>query len=86
MKKTIKLSESDINRIVKKVVNEQSDEMNPNDLFRTYEREIRSELRNIQDSIDTLERLYDDIEKEENLDEEETDYLLSDLRRIISYF
>jgi len=33
-----------------------------------------------------LERLYDDIEKEENLDEEETDYLLSDLRRIISYF
>jgi hypothetical protein len=86
MKKVVRLTESDLNRIVKKVVNEQSDEMNPNDLFRTYEREIRSEVRNIQDSIDTLERFYDDIEKEENLDEEEKDYLLSDLRRIISYF
>ena len=86
MKRIKKLTESDLNRIVKKVIKEQSDEMNPNDLFRMYEREIRSEVRNIQDSIDTLERLYDDIEKEENLDEEETDYLLSDLRRIISYF
>jgi len=86
MKRIKKLTESYLNRIVKKVIKEQSDEMNPNDLFRTYEREIRSEVKNIQDSIDTLERLYDDIEKEENLDEEETDYLLSDLRRIISYF
>jgi hypothetical protein len=85
MKKTIKLSESDINRIVKKVVNEQSDEMNPNDLYRTYDREIKSEVRNIQDSIDTLGRLYDDIENEENLDEEDKDYLLSELSRIICY-
>jgi len=84
--KTVRLSESDINRIVKKVIKEQSDEMNPNDLFRTYDREIKSEVRNIQDSIDTLERLYDDIEKEENLDEEDKDYLLSELHRIISYF
>jgi hypothetical protein len=86
MKRIKKLTESDLNRIVKKVINEQSDEMNPNDLFLTYEREIGSEVKNIQDSIDTLERLYNDIEKEENLDEEEKDHLLSELRRIISYF
>jgi hypothetical protein len=86
MKRIKKLTESDLNRIVKKVINEESDEMDTNDLYRTYDREIKSEVKNIQDSIDTLERLYDDIENEENLDEEDKDYLLSELSRIISYF
>jgi hypothetical protein len=40
MKKIKRLSESDLNRIVKKVINEQSDEMNPNDLYRMYVKEI----------------------------------------------
>ena len=77
MKKIKKLSESDLNRIVKKVINEQSDEMNPNDLYRMYVKEIESELRNIDDSYKTLRELYEYIEMDENLDQDDKDDLLS---------
>jgi hypothetical protein len=77
MKKIKRLSESDLNRIVKKVINEQSDEMNPNDLYRMYVKEIESELRNIDDSYKTLRELYEYIEMDENLDQDDKDDLLS---------
>ena len=77
MRNIKRLSESDINRIVKKVINEQSDEMDPNDLYRMYMREIESELRNIDDSYKTLRKLYEYIEMDENLDQDDKDDLLS---------
>jgi hypothetical protein len=77
MKKIKRLSESDLNRIVKKVINEQSDEMDPNDLYRMYVKEIESELRNIDDSYKTLRELYEYIEMDENLDQDDKDDLLS---------
>lgn len=77
MKNIKKLSESDINRIVNKVINEQSDEMDSNDLYRMYIKEIESELRNIDDSYKTLRKLYEYIEMDENLNQDDKDDLLS---------
>lgn len=77
MRNIKRLSESDLNRIVKKVINEQSDEMSPNDLYRMYVKEIDSELRNIDDSYKTLRELYEYIEMDENLDQDDKDDLLS---------
>ena len=77
MRNIKRLSEVDFNRIVKKVINEQSDEMDPNDLYRMYMREIESELRNIDDSYKTLRKLYEYIEMDENLDQDDKDDLLS---------
>jgi hypothetical protein len=79
MKNIKKLTESDLKRIVKKVINEQSDEMSPNDLYRMYVKEIDSELRNIDDSYKTLRELYEYIEMDENLDQDDKDDLLSGL-------
>jgi len=79
MKKIKKLSESDLNRIVKKVINEQSDEMNPNDLYRMYVKEIESEMKNIDDSLNTLGRLWEDIDMDENLDQDDKDDLFSEI-------
>ena len=77
MGKVIRLTERDLIKLVKKVINEQSDEMNPNDLYRMYMREIESELRNIDDSYKTLRKLYEYIEMDENLDQDDKDDLLS---------
>jgi choline kinase len=79
MKKIKRLSESDLNRIVKKVINEQSDEMDPNDLYRMYVKEIESEMKNIDDSLNTLGRLWEDIDMDENLDQDDKDDLFSEI-------
>jgi hypothetical protein len=88
MKNIKKLTESDLNRIVKKVINEQSPyDGDPVDLYKMYSRMIDSEIRNIDHSIEELNAIKEDIMMNEDLNEEdknelelEIDYYLNSLR------
>ena len=80
MRNIKRLSESDLNRIVKKVINEQSDEMDSESLYRMYMREIKSEMKNIDDSLETLGRYWEEIDMDENLNQDDKDDLFSEIR------
>ncbi len=78
MKKIKKLTESDLNRIVKKVINEQSPyDGDPVDLYKMYSRMIDSEIRNIDQSIEELNTMKEDIMTDENLNDEDKNELES---------
>jgi len=78
MKKIVRLSESDLNRLVKRVINEQ-DNGSSEDSYRMYDRFIQSEVKNINDSIDELHNMLEDIEIDDNLDEHDKKDLLDQI-------
>ena len=82
MRNIKRLSESDLNRIVKKVINEQSPyDGHPVELYKMYYREIESEMKNIELSIMELERMREDIMMDEDLhedDKNDLDSLIAD--------
>jgi hypothetical protein len=88
MKRTTKLTESDLNRIVKRVIKEQSDEMNPftkeeldsGALYKLYEDQIMDILKTINDHMEDLEELEHTIYDDEDLNNEDS----YDLLKLIS--
>ena len=84
MKRIKKLTESDLNRIVKKVIKEESPyDGDPAELYNMYSRIIESEMHIIDNSIETLERFYDNIDMDENLDENDKDNLSKEIRNYL---
>ena len=80
MKRIKKLTELDLNRIVKKVVNEQSPyDGDPIELYKMYSRMIESEIRNINHSIEELSAMKEDIMMNEDLNEEDKNDLESEI-------
>jgi len=78
MKRIKKLTESDLNRIVKKVIKEESPyDGDPAKSYKMYSRIIASEMHIIDNSIKTLKRFYDNIDMDENLDDEDKNELES---------
>lgn len=86
MKNIKRLSESDLNRIVKKVINEQSDEMDSERLYSMYWYEIDSEISNIERSKNELYNLRRTIEMDENLSENDKDDLLDEINNYMRRF
>ena len=85
MKRIKKLTESDLNRIVKKVINEQSPyDGDPVELYKMYSRMIESEIRNINHSIEELSAMKEDIMMNEDLNEEDKNDLESEIDYFIS--
>ena len=84
MKNIKRLSEADLNRIVKKVINEQSDEMDPDEMdsersYSWYLDKIDSKISNIEQSKESLQRLYNEIEMDENLSDDDKNDLISEM-------
>jgi len=71
--KKIYLSESQLKKIMKRVIQEQS----PNYTTQEYELMLDSHHRNIIDSLDELKTLYFDIEVNDVIDQEDKESLLS---------
>ena len=91
MKNIKRLSEADLNRIVKKVINEQSDEMDSDEmdsgrLYSMYWYEIDSEISNIERSKNELYDLRRTIEMDENLSENDKDDLLDEINNYMRRF
>ena len=86
MKNIKRLSEADLVRIVKKVINEQSDEMDSERLYSMYWYEIDSEISNIERSKNELYDLRRTIEMDENLSENDKDDLLDEIDNYMRRF
>ena len=79
MRNIKRLSESDLNRIVKKIVNEQSDETNSEEIYDMYRQDIESGVENLRRTVFELESIYNEIYKNENLDDRQREELLSEI-------
>jgi len=80
MKKTIRLTESELVRLARKVIKEQSPyDGDPVDLYKMYSRMIESEIRNINHSIEELSAMKEDIMMNEDLNDEDKNELESEI-------
>ena len=79
MRNIKRLSESDLNRIVKKIVNEQSDETNSEEIYDMYRQEIESGVEILRRTVFELESIYNEIYKNEDLDDRQREELLSEI-------
>jgi hypothetical protein len=85
MKKTIRLTESELVRLARKVIKEQSSyDGDPIELYKMYSRMIESEIRNINHSIEELSAMKEDIMMNEDLNEEDKNDLESEIDYFIS--
>ena len=80
MKKVVRLSESELVRLARKVIKEQSSyDGDPVELYKMYSRMIESEMRNIDHSIEELSAMKEDIMMNEDLNEEDKNDLESEI-------
>lgn len=68
MKKTIKLNENDLTNIVKKIMNESEQDI-------SYNEKIEQISNNIIFNIDMMGNLWNEIQNDENLDDEDIENL-----------
>ena len=54
--------------------------MDSESLYRMYMREIKSEMKNIDDSLETLGRYWEEIDMDKNLNQDDKDDLFSEIR------
>lgn len=76
MTKIVRLTESDLNRLVKKVIKEDESEMKePLRKFSDYEYELDHYMEQLKETFNNLMDLKEKVMKDDNLSEEEKDYI-----------
>ena len=88
MKKIVKLTETDLTRLVKRVINEEKSSMSDYDMMmETIFEEYIDQLKKVHnDYKEELEDLFDQIEMDDNLTEDEIGELLDNGLEIMSFF
>lgn len=74
MGKILKLNESDLTRIVKRIIKEQSD-----DIVNNYYNDIQNIRINIMSELEVIRDILNSVENDENLDDLEKEQLFNDV-------